>query len=125
MKVSEVGTIADAMVKAAEKSGERIAKGMVKSAERSGERIARGIVESSENIAKSIVHNSTENAEALKEGFREIGRSLRGTRAELMMDVLLKQSEANGGKIPDPGSGEWNRSKEIAKQVLKEFSHEE
>ncbi len=50
---------------------------------------------------------------------------LRGTRAELMMDVLLKQSETNGGKIPEPGSEGWNKSKEIAKQVLKEFSHEE
>ena len=125
MRDSEVKVIAEAMVKAAEKSGERIAEGMVKSAERSGGRIAKGIVESSENIAKSIIHNSTENAEALKEGFREIGRSLRGTRAELMMDVLLKQSEVNGGKIPEPGSEGWNKSKEVAKQVLKEFSHEE
>lgn len=68
--------------------------------------------------------NDSQNAEALKNGFREIGKSLGGTRAELMMDVLLKQSEVNGGKIPEPGSEEWNKCKEIAKQVLKEFSDE-
>ena len=42
-----------------------------------------------------------------------------------MIDVLLKQSEANGGKISELGSEGCNKSKEIAKQVLKEFSHEE
>ena len=110
MKDSEVKVIAEAMVKAAEKSGEKIAKGLVKSAEKT---------------ANAIIDNNTKNAEALKEGFRQIGNSLGGTRAELMMDVLLKQSEANGGNIPEPGSGKWNECKEIAKQVLKEFSHEE
>ena len=125
MTVSEARIIADGMVKAAEKSGERIARGIVKSAERSGERIAKGIVESADKTANAIIDNNTKNAEALKEGFRQIANSLRGTRAELMMDVLLKQSEANGGKIPEPGSEKWNKSKEVAKQVLKEFSHEE
>jgi len=83
-----------------------IAEGMVKAAEKSGEKIAKGI------------------KEGLCEGFSEVAKGLHGTRAELMMDVLLKQSEANGGKIPDPGSEGWNKSREIAKQVLKEFSDE-
>ena len=109
MKDSEVMVIAEAMVKAAEKSGEKIAKGIVKSAEKT---------------ANAIIDNNTKNAEALKEGFKHIGNSLGGTRAELMMDVLLKQSEVNGGRIPDPGSEGWNKSREIAKQVLKEFSDE-
>lgn len=120
MKDSEVKVIAEAMVKAAEKSGEKIAKGLVKSAETT----AKSITESAEKTANAIIDNNTKNAEALKEGFRHIGTSLGGTRAELMMDVLLKQSEVNGGKIPEPGSEGWNKSKEIAKQVLKEFSHE-
>jgi len=121
MKDSEVKVIAEAMVKAAEISGEKIAKSMVKSAETT----AKSITESAEKTANAIIDNNTKNAEALKEGFREVGKSLGGTRAELMMDVLLKQSETNGGKIPEPGSDGWNKSKEIAKQVLKEFSHEE
>ncbi len=121
MKHSEVKMFAKAMVKAAEKSGEKIAKGLVKSAETT----AKSITESAEKTANAIIDNNTKNAEALKEGFREVGKSLGGTRAELMMDVLLKQSEVNGGKIPEPGSDGWNKSKEIAKQVLKEFSHEE
>lgn len=132
MKDSEVKVIAEAMVKAAEKSGEKIAKGMVKSAEttaksitESAETTVKGIIKSAEKTANAIIDNNTKNAEALKEGFRQIGTSLGGTRAELMMDVLLKQSEVNGGKIPEPGSDGWNKSKEIAKQVLKEFSHEE
>jgi len=106
MKVSEAKIIAEGMVKAAEKSGEKIAEGMVRSAE---------------NIAAAIIDNNTKNADALKEGFREVGKSLGGTRAELMMDVLLKQSEVNGGKIPEPGSEGWIKSKKIAKQVLEEF----
>jgi len=109
MEISEAGKIAKGMVKAAEKSGKRIAKGMIKSAE---------------EIANAIIDNNTKNAEALKEGFREVGKSLGGTKAELMMDVLLKQSEANGGNIPEPGSTEWNKCKSIAKQVLEEFSDE-
>ena len=84
-----------------------IAEAMVKAAEKSGEKIARGL------------------KEGLCEGFSEVAKGLGGTRAELMMDVLLKQSEANGGNIPEPGSEGWNKSREIAKQVLKEFSHEE
>jgi len=106
MKVSEAKIISEGMVKAAEKSGEKIADGMVRSAE---------------NIANAIVDNNTKNAKALREGFREVGKSLGGTKAELMMDVLLKQSEVNGGKIPEPGSEGWNMSKKIAKQVLEEF----
>jgi len=132
MKDSKVKVIVEAMVKAAEKSGEKIAKGMVKSAEttaksitESAETTVKGIIKSAEKTANAIIDNNTKNAEALKEGFRQIGNSLGGTRAELMMDVLLKQSEANGGKVPEPGSEGWNKSKEIAKQVLKEFSHEE
>ena len=131
MKVSEAKIIAEGMVNAADKSGEKIAKGMVKSAEitaksitESAEATAKSIIESAAKTANAIIDNNTKNAEALKEGFREIGKSLGGTRAELMMDVLLKQSEANGGKIPEPGSEGWNKSKEIAKQVLKEFSDE-
>ena len=132
MKYSEVKMFAKAMVEAAEKSGEKIAKGMVKSADKtarsiteSAEAAAKSMIRSTEKTANAIIDNNTKNAEALKEGFRQIGNSLGGTRAELMMDVLLKQSEANGGKIPEPGSDGWNKSKEIAKQVLKEFSHEE
>jgi cell division septum initiation protein DivIVA len=132
MKDSEIKVIAEAMVKAAEISGEKIAKGMVKSAEttarsitESAEATAKSITQSTEKIANAIIDNNTKNAEALKEGFREVGKSLGGTRAELMMDVLLKQSETNGGNIPEPGSKKWNECKEIAKQVLKEFSHEE
>ncbi len=121
MKMSEARIIAEAMVQSAEKSGEKIAKGMVKSAEVT----AKSITDSAEKTAKAIIDNNTKNAEALKEGFREVGKSLRGTRAELMMDVLLKQSEVNGGTIPEPGSERWNKSKEIAKHVLKEFSNEE
>jgi hypothetical protein len=120
MKISEAEIIAEGMVKATEKSGEKIAKGMVKSAETT----AKCMTESVEKIANAIVDNNTKNAEALKEGFREVGKSLGGTRAELMMDVLLKQSEANGGNIPEPGSEEWNKCKDIAKQVLEEFSDE-
>jgi cell division septum initiation protein DivIVA len=78
MKDSEVKVIAEAMVKAAEKSGEKIAKGMVKSAETT----AKSITESAEKTANAIIDNNTKNAE-------------------------------------------WNECKEIAKQVLKEFSHEE
>ncbi|NIU58373.1 MAG: hypothetical protein GWN67_18890 [Phycisphaerae bacterium] len=121
MKISEAKIIAEGMVKAAEKSGEKIAKGIEKSAEAT----AKSIIQSSEKTANAIIDNNTKNAEALKEGFRQIANSLRGTRAELMMDVLLRQSEVNGGKIPEPGSEEWNKSKEVAQQVLKEFSHEE
>ena len=120
MKDSEVKVIAEAMVETAEKSGEKIAKGMVKSAEAT----AKSIIKSAEKTVNAIIDNNTKNAEALKEGFRQIGNSLGGTRAELMMDVLLKQSETNGGNIPEPGSKKWNECKEIAKQVLKEFSHE-
>jgi len=83
-----------------------IAEAMVKAAEKSGEKMAQGI------------------KEGLCEGFSEVAEGLGGTRAELMMDVLLKQSEGNGGNIPEPGSGKWNECKEIAKQVLKEFSDE-
>ena len=132
MKDSEVKVIAEAMVKAAEKSGEKIAKGMVKSAEttaksitESAETTVKGIIKSAEKTANAIIDNNTKNAEALKEGFRQIANSLGGTRAELMMDVLLKRSETNGGNIPEPGSKKWNECKEIAKQVLREFSHEE
>jgi len=110
MKLSEAEIIAEGMVEAAEKSGEKVAKSMIKSAEK---------------IANAIIDNNTKNAEALKEGFRQIGNSLGGTRAELMMDVLLKQSESNGENIPEPGSKKWNECKAIAKQVLKEFSDEE
>lgn len=85
------------------------------------ETIAQAMVKSAEKIANAIVDNNTKNAQALREGFREVGKSLGGTKAELMMDVLLKQSEANGGALPEPGSKEWNKCKEIAKQVLKEF----
>jgi hypothetical protein len=101
-----------------------IAEGMVKAVERSGEKIARGMIESAREIASAIIDNNTKNAEALGEGFRGIRKSLGGTKAELMMDVLLKQSEANGGNIPEPGSNEWNRCKLVAKQVLEEFSDE-
>ncbi len=132
MRLSEAKIIAEGMVKAAEKSGKKIAKGMVKSAEataksitESAEATAKSITQSTEKIANAIIDNNTKNAEALRDGFREIGKSLGGTRAELMIDVLLKQSEANGGNIPEPGSEKWNECKEIAKQVLKEFSHEE
>lgn len=131
MKVSEAKIIAEGMVKAAEKSGEKVANGMVKSAETIGKSItesaevtAKSIIESTEKTANAIIDNNTKSAEALKEGFRQIAKSLGGTRAELMMDVLLKQSEANAGKIPEPGSDRWNKSKEIARQVLKEFSDE-
>lgn len=86
--------------------------------------IAEGMVKAAEKIASAIVDNNTKNAEALREGFREVGRSLGGTKAELMMDVLLKQSEANGGNMPEPGSNEWNKCKSVAKQVLEEFSDE-
>ncbi len=103
------------------KSAETTAKSITESAEAT----AKSIIKSTEKTANAIIDNNTKNAEALKEGFRHIGTSLGGTRAELMMDVLLKQSEVNGGKIPEPGSDGWNKSKEIAKQVLKEFSHEE
>jgi len=132
MTVSEARIIAEGMIKAAEKSGERIARSIVKSSEttaksitESAEATAKSIIESSEKTANAIIDNNTKNAEALKEGFRQIANSLRGTRAELMMDVLLKQSETNGGKIPEPGSEKWNKSKEVAKRVLQEFSHEE
>lgn len=101
-----------------------IAEGMVKAVEKSGEKIARGIVESAGQIASAIIDNNTKNAEALREGFTGIRKSLGGTRAELMMHVLLKQSEANGGNIPEPGSNEWNKCKSVAKQVLEEFSDE-
>jgi len=60
------------------------------------EKMAQGMVQSAEKIANAIVDNNTKNAEVLREGFREVGKSLGGTKAELMMDVLLKQSEANG-----------------------------
>lgn len=102
-----------------------IAEAIVKASEKSGEKIAKGMTESAEKLANAIIDNNTKNAEALKEGFREVGKSLGGTRAELMMDVLLKQSESNGGTIPEPGSEGWNKSKEIAKHVLKEFSNED
>jgi len=83
-----------------------IAEAMIKAAEKSGEKIAQGI------------------KDGLCEGFSEVAKGLHGTRAELMMDVLLRQSEVDGGKIPEPGSAEWNKSKEIAKRVLEEFSDE-
>ena len=109
--------IAEGMTMAAEKSGERIANGMAKSAETT----AKSIKESAEITANAIIDNNTKNAEALKNGFQEVGKSLGGTRAELMMGVLLKQSESNGGKIPEPGSEEWNTCKRIAEKVLEEF----
>ena len=84
-----------------------IAEGMVKAAEKSGEKIAQGI------------------KEGLCEGLSKVAEGLSGSKAELMMDVLLKQTEANGGSIPEPGSKEWNKCKSIAKQVLEEFSDEE
>jgi cell division septum initiation protein DivIVA len=120
MKISEAKIIAEAMVEAAEKSGDKVARGIVKSAETT----AKGMTKSAEKIANAIIDNNTKNFEALKEGFREVGKCLSGTKAELMMDVLLKQSEANGGNIPEPGSKEWNKCKDIAKQVLEEFSDE-
>lgn len=113
MQDSEAKIIAEGMVQAAERSGDRIARGMVKSAEKSAER-----------IANAIVDNNTKNAEALREGFRDVAKSLSGTKAELMMDVLLRRSEANGGDIPEPGSDEWNKCKQVATKVLKEFSDE-
>jgi len=101
-----------------------IAEGMVKAVEKSGQKIAKGMIESAGEIANAIVDNNTKNAEALRDGFWGIRKSLGGTKAELMMDVLLKQSEANGGNIPEPGSKEWNKCREIARQVLEEFSDE-
>jgi hypothetical protein len=86
--------------------------------------MAKIITESAEKTGNAVIDNNTKNAEALRDGFREIGKSLGGTRAELMMDVLLKQSEANGWNIPTPGSRKWNECKEVAKQVLREFSDE-
>jgi len=104
MKLSEAKIVTEGMVKAAEKSGEKVAKGMIKSAEttaksitESAEAKAKSIIKSAEKTANAIIDNNTKNPEALKEGFRQIARSFGGTRAELMMDVLLKQSEGNGG----------------------------
>lgn len=78
-----------------------IAEAMVKAAEKSGEKVAQGI------------------KEGLCEGFSEVAKGLRGTRAELMMDCLLKKAE--NGKIPEPDTEEWNTCKKIADKVLEEF----
>jgi hypothetical protein len=103
-----------------------IAEGMVKSAEKIANAIidnntknANAIIDSNTKNANAIIYNSTKNAEALRDGFKEVGKSLGGTKAELMMDVLLKQ--ANGGDLPEPGSDEWNKCRDISKKVLEEF----
>lgn len=127
MEKDDAKVIADGIVKGFEK--------MANSTERSSERNAQAIVESSEKNAQAIressemntqaiIKSSERNAQAILDGFREtaklIGRSLGGTRAELMMDCLL--AKANGsGKIPEPGSEEWNDCKKIADKVLEEF----
>lgn len=97
-----------------------IAEGIVKGFEK----MANGIEKSSERNSQAIIESSEKNAQAILDGFREtaklIGSSLGGTRAELMMDCLL--AKANGsGKIPEPGSDEWNACKKIADRVLEEF----
>jgi len=92
-----------------------IAEGMVKSAEK----LANAIIDNNTKNANAIIDSNTKNAEALRDGFKEVGKSLGGTKAELMMDVLLKQ--ANGGDLPEPGSDEWNKCRDISKKVLEEF----
>jgi len=90
---------------------------------REAEIIANGIVRGFEKTANSMDRNSERNAQAIIRGFREtarsIGESLGGTKAELMMDCLLKKSE--DGKILKPDSDEWNECRAISKRVLEEF----
>lgn len=93
------------------KEVEKIAEGMVAAAEKSGEKIAEGIVKSSENIANGIRDGFSGTA-------KEIGKALGGTRAELMLKILLS---SNGGKIPDPESPEWKDAKEKTQKILQAF----
>lgn len=91
MEMSEAQIIANAMIEAAEKSGEKIAMGI---------------------------------KEGLCEGLNKVAEGLSGTKAELMMDLLLVEAKNNGGKIPPVGSEIWNQCKETTDNVIKEFSHE-
>lgn len=76
-----------------------------------------------EIIADGIKKSSKRNSKAIITGFREsskeIGKSLGGTRAELMNDCLLKLTR--NGKIPRRGSRKWSRCKKMAIDVLEEF----
>ncbi len=79
---------------------EKIAKGMVAAAEKSGEKIAEGIRDGFSETAK------------------EIGKALGGTRAELMLKILMS---SNGGKIPEPESPEWADARKKTEKILHEF----
>ena len=98
---------------------EIIADGIVKGFEKTANSIDR----SSERSAQAIIQGSEINAQAIVQGFREtariIGKSLGGTRAELMMDCLLLKSK--DGTIPKPDSKEWDVCKTITTTVLEEF----
>ena len=86
--------------------------------------IAEGMIKSTEKIAGAIIDNNTKNADALMVGFSTIGSSLSGTRAEIMLDLLMFEARNNGGEIPKPHSDKWKKCKGIAETLLKEFSYE-
>ena len=100
METEEAKVIAEGI----EKMAEKIANGMVAAAEKSGEKVADGIRDGFGATAK------------------EIGKSLGGTRAELMLKLL---TVPNGTEIPDPDTEKWKKCKKITDGLLKEFTSSE
>ncbi len=97
METEEAKVIAEGI----EKTAEKIANGMITAAEKSGEKVA----------------------ERIRVGFgetaKEIGKSLGGTRAKLMLKLLTLP---NGTEIPTPDTDQWKKCKRITDGLLEEFA---
>jgi len=118
MNEEDAKIFANAMVKAAEASGAKIAEGVVESSTR----IAKGMVENSKEIAQGMVNSSVKIAEGIKDGFgetaMELNKSLSGTKAELILKLLTRP---NGTEIPEPESDKWIAYEKIVDKLLKKY----